>query len=79
MVLFLNMDWSIEMDVEMLATAFNMSKQEINDCTIIEIPQLTTNTNTNSNTTTNTTNTANTMNTSIKILIFFVLMSLLAI
>ena len=46
MVLFLNMDWSIEMDVEMLATAFNMTKQEINDCTIIEIPKLTTNQNT---------------------------------
>ena len=46
MILFLNMDWAIEMDVEMLATAFNMSKQEINECTIIEIPELTTNTNT---------------------------------
>ena len=46
MVLFLNTDWSIEMDVEMLATAFNMTKQEINDCTIIEIPKLTTNKNT---------------------------------
>lgn len=46
MILFLNMDWAIEMDVEMLATAFNMSKQEINECTIIEIPSLTTNPNT---------------------------------
>ena len=46
MVLFLNEEWSIEMDVEMLATAFNMSKQEIQECTIIEIPTLTTNTNT---------------------------------
>lgn len=43
MVLFLNEEWSIEMDVEMLATAFNMSKQEIQECTIIEIPTLTTN------------------------------------
>lgn len=46
MILFLNMDWSIEMDVEMLAQAFNMTKQEINECTIIEIPELTTNKNT---------------------------------
>ena len=46
MILFLNMDWAIEMDVEMLATAFNMTKQQINECTIIEIPNLTTNTNT---------------------------------
>lgn len=46
MILFLNMDWSIEMDVEMLATAFNMTKQQINECTIIEIPNLTTNANT---------------------------------
>lgn len=46
MILFLNMDWAIEIDVEMLATAFNMSKQEINECTIIEIPELETNTNT---------------------------------
>ena len=46
MVLFLNEEWSIEMDVEMLATAFNMSKQEIQECTIIEIPTLTTNTKT---------------------------------
>lgn len=46
MVLFLNEEWSIEMDVEMLATAFNMSKQEIQECTIIEIPALTTNTKT---------------------------------
>lgn len=46
MVLFLNEEWSIEMDVEMLATAFNMSKQEIQECTIIEIPTLTKNTKT---------------------------------
>lgn len=46
MILFLNMDWAVEMDVEMLATAFNMTKQEVNECTIIEIPQLTTNKNT---------------------------------
>ena len=46
MILFLNMDWSVELDVEMLATAFNMTKQELNDCTIIEIPELTTNKNT---------------------------------
>ena len=46
MVLFLNEEWSIEMDVEMLATAFNMSKQEIQECTIIEIPTLRTNTKT---------------------------------
>lgn len=43
MILFLNMDWSVEMDIEMLAQAFNMSKQEINECTIIEIPELKTN------------------------------------
>lgn len=46
MILFLNMDWAVEMDVEMLAQAFNMSKQEINECTIIEIPELTKNTKT---------------------------------
>ena len=46
MILFLNEEWSIEMDVEMLATAFNMSKQEIQECTIIEIPTLTKNTKT---------------------------------
>lgn len=46
MVLFLNMNWSVEMDVEMLATAFNMTKQEINETTIIEIPDLTVNTHT---------------------------------
>lgn len=46
MILFLNEEWSIEMDVEMLATAFNMSKQEIQECTIIEIPTLKTNTKT---------------------------------
>lgn len=46
MILFLNMDWSVEMDIEMLAQAFNMSKQEINECTIIEIPELKTNKNT---------------------------------
>ena len=46
MILFLNEEWSIEMDVEMLATAFNMSKQEIQECTIIEIPTLRTNTKT---------------------------------
>lgn len=40
MVLFLNSEWSVEMDVELLASAFNMSKQEINECTIIEIPNL---------------------------------------
>lgn len=46
MILFLNSDWAVEMDVELLASAFNMSKQQINECTIIEIPSLTTNINT---------------------------------
>lgn len=46
MILFLNMDWGVEIDVELLATAFNMSKQDITECTIIEIPNLTTNVNT---------------------------------
>ena len=46
MVLFLNMDWAVEIDIELLATAFNMTKQQINECTIIEIPSLTTNANT---------------------------------
>lgn len=40
MILFLNSDWAVEMDVELLASAFNMSKQQINECTIIEIPNL---------------------------------------
>lgn len=43
MILFLNEDWDVEMDVEMLAQAFNMSKQEIDDCVKIKIPELTTN------------------------------------
>ena len=46
LILFLNEDWEVEMDVEMLAQAFNKSKQEINDCVIIKIPELTTNKNT---------------------------------
>jgi uncharacterized protein YihD (DUF1040 family) len=46
MVLFLNMDWAVEMDVEMLAQAFNMTKQQIDECTKIEIPSLTVNTHT---------------------------------
>lgn len=46
MILFLNMEWGIEIDVELLATAFNMTKQQINECTIIEIPELKTNKNT---------------------------------
>ena len=40
LILFLNDSWSVEMDIELLATAFNMSKQEINECTIIPIPDL---------------------------------------
>ena len=40
MILFLNEEWSVEIDVEMLAQAFNMTKQQINECTIIEIPTL---------------------------------------
>lgn len=46
MILFLNMDWAVEIDVELLASAFNMDKAKINECTIIEIPQLPTNVNT---------------------------------
>lgn len=46
MILFLNEDWDVEMDVEMLAQAFNMTKQQIDDCVKIKIPELTTNTNT---------------------------------
>lgn len=46
LILFLNEDWDVEMDVEMLAQAFNMTKQEIDDCVKIKIPELTTNTNT---------------------------------
>jgi hypothetical protein len=45
-LLFLNEDWQVEIDIELLADTFNMTKAEINDCTIIKIPQLTTNTNT---------------------------------
>lgn len=41
LVLFLNMDWAVEIDVELLATAFNMTKQQIQECTIIEIPEIT--------------------------------------
>jgi uncharacterized protein YihD (DUF1040 family) len=43
LVLFLNEDWDVEIDVELLATAFNMTKQEINESTKIKIPTLTTN------------------------------------
>lgn len=46
LILFLNEDWDVEMDVEMLGQAFNMSKQEIDECVKIKIPVLTTNTNT---------------------------------
>ena len=46
MILFLNEDWDVEIDVEMLAQAFNMSKQELDDCVKIKIPELETNTNT---------------------------------
>lgn len=46
MILFLNEDWDVEMDVEMLAQAFNMSKQQIDDCVKIKIPELTKNKNT---------------------------------
>lgn len=46
LILFLNEDWDVEMDVEMLAQAFNMSKQEIDDCVKIKIPELTINTKT---------------------------------
>ena len=46
LILFLNEDWDVEMDVEMLAQAFNMTKQEIDDCIKIKIPELTINKNT---------------------------------
>lgn len=46
LILFLNEDWDVEMDVEMLAQAFNMTKQQIDDCVKIKIPELTTNKNT---------------------------------
>lgn len=41
LILFLNEDWSVEIDVELLASAFNMSKADISEMTIIEIPTLT--------------------------------------
>lgn len=40
LILYLNEDWAVEIDVELLATAFNMSKADITELTIIEIPQL---------------------------------------
>jgi hypothetical protein len=39
-VLFIHEEWDVEIDVELLATAFNMTKQEINECTKILIPTL---------------------------------------
>lgn len=40
MLLFLNEDWSVEIDIELLATAFNMSKTDLSEFTIIKIPDL---------------------------------------
>ena len=40
LILFLNEEWAVEIDVELLATAFNMSKADITEMTIIEIPNL---------------------------------------
>lgn len=40
LLIFLNSDWAVEIDVEMLATMFNKSVAEINEATIIEIPKL---------------------------------------
>ncbi len=40
MILFLNEDWEVEIDVELLATAFNMSKTDLSEFTIIKIPNL---------------------------------------
>lgn len=44
MVLFLNEDVDVEIDVELLATAFNMTKTQINETTKILMPQLKTQT-----------------------------------
>jgi hypothetical protein len=41
LILFLNRDYSVEIDVELLATAFNIDKAQLSDMTIIEIPALT--------------------------------------
>lgn len=40
LILFLNDEWSVEIDVELLATAFNISKADLSEMTIIEIPDL---------------------------------------
>lgn len=40
MILFLNESWTVEIDVELLASAFNMTKQQINECMIVTIPDL---------------------------------------
>lgn len=45
-ILFIHEDIDVEMDVELLADTFNMTKQEINDCVKIKFPTLTTNPNT---------------------------------
>ena len=40
LILFLNEDWDVEIDIELLASAFNMSKTQLDDCVKILIPDL---------------------------------------
>ena len=40
MVLLLNEDWDVEIDVELLASAFNMDKTKLDECVKILIPDL---------------------------------------
>lgn len=40
LILFLNRDWAVEIDVELLASMFNKTVAEITEATIIEIPKL---------------------------------------
>lgn len=46
MVLFIDMDWLVEIDVESLSSAFNMDKIKLSETTIIPIPNLTNSANT---------------------------------
>lgn len=45
-VLFVDMDWLVEIDIELLADTFNMTKAELKDSVIIKIPELAKNKNT---------------------------------
>ena len=41
LILFLNEEYAVDIDVELLATAFNIKSADLTDLTVIEIPTLT--------------------------------------